>query len=250
MYEVACMCYGSNNYHLDGPESDKDYKVLMMPDFDDFYSYHKTEKSDLPSGYDHDHYSVMSVLTFDKHLRKGNFNALEMLFSSESTIDEEVRFYMGLAREAYAKGYIYTVWHSFLSTVEGLIKSSLKRYGANRKSTSRAVFMINFCRFVAENDFIVTRDTWDAALVWAEARSIRFDEDIPIPTEKDIYDALEKMKKDTEHERNYFSLMTPTTEIAHITLWDSGLADCMKNTVRKTLLKEMTEFYEPVQKEE
>lgn len=240
MKEVAKILYGSNNYHLDGPESDEDYKFLMMPDFDDLYHYHKTDKGDLPRGYDSDHYSVMSIITFDKHIRQGNFNAIELLFSLDCTVYKYVDFYMSLARKAYAEGYIYTVWDSFLATVEGLIKNSLRRYGANRKSTSRAVYMINLCRFIAEHDFAIDRrSTWDAAAVYAEARAIRFDEDIPIPTEEQIYNSFEGMRKYAENERNYFKLMYSESEIASIAAWNDHLAKCMKDTVKESLRHEL-----------
>ena len=45
MREVARVLYGSQNYGLDTPESDRDYKVLMCPEFDDLYHGRKLEKA-------------------------------------------------------------------------------------------------------------------------------------------------------------------------------------------------------------
>ena len=83
MKVAARILVGSQNYSLSGPDSDYDYKLLMVPSFDDLYNYHKVDKHDLPQQYDPEHYSVISVMTFDKNVRAGNVNALEMLFSSE-----------------------------------------------------------------------------------------------------------------------------------------------------------------------
>ena len=142
MKPVAQILIGSQNYQLDGPDSDFDYKLLMMPDFNDFYNYHKVDRHDLPEGYDPEHYNVMSVLTFDKNIRKGNINALEMLFSHYIKCTDDIEIYLNMARHAYAEGYLFIVWDSFMATVEGMIKNSLDRYGATRKSVSRAMYLI------------------------------------------------------------------------------------------------------------
>ena len=109
MKPVAQMLIGSQNYMLDGPDSDFDYKFLMMPDFNDFYNYHKVNKNDLPEGYDPEHYNVMSILTFDKNIRKGNINALEMLFSQHIECEKDIEIYLNKARRAYAEGYLFVV---------------------------------------------------------------------------------------------------------------------------------------------
>ena len=143
MKPVAQILYGSQNYYLDGPDSDFDYKLLMMPDFNDFYNYHKVDKNDLPEGYDPEHYNVMSILTFDKNIRKGNINALEMLFSHYIKCVSDIETYLDAAKRTYAEGYLFIVWDSFMATVEGMIKNSLDRYGVNRKSASRVLYLIN-----------------------------------------------------------------------------------------------------------
>ena len=79
MFEVGRILFGSQNYHLDGPDSDKDYKVLLCPDSEDFYFYKKVEKNNLSKELPSENYSPMDVRTFDKNLRAGNPNCLEML---------------------------------------------------------------------------------------------------------------------------------------------------------------------------
>lgn len=239
MKPVAQMLVGSQNYYLDGPDSDFDYKLLMMPDFNDFYNYHKVDKNDLPDGYDPEHYNVMSILTFDKNIRKGNVNALEMLFSHYIKCVEDIEVYLDAAKRAYSEGYLFIVWDSFMATVEGMIKNSLDRYGVNRKSTSRALYLINLCYFVAEHDFAMDNTTWGEKQVFSDARELRFNEDKELPTKEAIFATFEDMKRFADNWRNYHRLMYSESELNLIAAWDDDLATCMKNTVKGYLKKEL-----------
>jgi hypothetical protein len=239
MKPVAQMLIGSQNYQLDGPDSDFDYKLLMMPDFNDFYNYHKVDKNDLPDGYDPEHYNVMSILTFDKNVRKGNVNALEMLFSHYIKCVGDIETYIDAAKRAYAEGYLFIVWDSFIATVEGMIKNSLDRYGVNRKSASRALYLINLCYFVAEHDFAMDNTTWKEKQVFADARELRFNEDKELPTKEAIFATFEDMKRFADNCRNYHRLMYSESELNLIAAWDDDLATCMKNTVKGYLRKEL-----------
>ena len=224
---------------LDGPDSDFDYKLLMMPDFNDFYNYHKVDKNDLPEGYDPEHYNVMSILTFDKNVRKGNVNALEMLFSHYIKCANDIEIYLDAAKRAYAEGYLFIVWDSFMTTVEGMIKNSLDRYGVNRKSASRALYLISLCSFVADHDFAMDNTTWGEEQVFSDARELRFNEDKELPTKEAIFSIFEDMKRSADNWRNYHRLMYSESELNLIAAWDDDLATCMKNTVKGYLKKEL-----------
>lgn len=239
MKPVAQVLFGSQNYQLDGPDSDFDYKLLMMPDFNDFYNYHKVDKNDLPEGYDPEHYNVMSILTFDKNVRKGNVNALEMLFSHYVKCVGAVEVYFDAAKRAYSEGYLFTVWDSFIVTVEGMIKNSLDRYGVNRKSASRALYLINLCYFVAEHDFAMDNTTWGEKQVFTDARELRFNEDKELPTKEAIFATFEDMKRFADECRDYYRLMNSQSELDLVALWDDDLANCMKNVVKEYLKKEL-----------
>ena len=239
MKPVAQILYGSQNYHLNGPDSDCDYKLIMMPDFNDFYNYHKVDKNDLPDGYDPEHYNVMSILTFDKNVRKGNINALEMLFSRYIKCVEDIEVYLDAAKRAYSEGYLFIVWDSFMATVEGMIKNSLDRYGVNRKSASRALYLISLCSFIAEHDFVMDNITWAKYEVFSSARELRFNEDKELPTKEAIFATFEDMKRFADNCRNYYLLMHSESELNLIAAWDDDLAICMKNTVKGYLRKEL-----------
>lgn len=78
---------GSHNYNLNTPESDKDYKIFVIPTFDDLYfgrSYNEDfigEKEDC---------SIHDIRKLSHLLSKSNVNFMEVLFSEELTIDEDL----------------------------------------------------------------------------------------------------------------------------------------------------------------
>lgn len=239
MKPVASVLFGSQNYQLDGPDSDFDYKLLMMPDFNDFYNYHKVDKNDLPEGYDPEHYNVMSILTFDKNVRKGNINALEMLFSHYIKCAEAIEVYLEAAKRAYSRGYLFIVWDSFMATVEGMIKNSLDRYGVNRKSASRALYLINLCYFVAKNDFIMDSTVWSRESVFSDARELRFNEEKELPTKEAIFATIEDVKRLAKECHDHYRLTSSQLELDLVAAWDDDLANCMKNVVKEYLKKEL-----------
>ena len=240
MKEIARICYGSQNYFLDGLESDYDYKIIMMPEFEDFYNYHKVNKNDLPTKYDSEHHTVMSILTFDNNLRKGNINAIELLFSRYSYVnDSAFNHYLAMVRQAYAEGYIFTVWDNFIATVEGMIKNSLDRYGATRKSVSRAMYLIYLCHFIAEHDFAIDATTWHEEEVYARPRELRYNEKIELPTKETIFHMVDTMKVLTDNCRNYHRLMNSSSELELLAAWNDCLDKTMKEVIKKSLKSEL-----------
>lgn len=183
MLEVSRILIGSQNYGLDGPDSDKDYKVLLCPEAEDFYHYKKVEKNDLSKELSSENYSPMDVRTFDKNLRAGNPNCLEMLWSKET---EDLFFglktYMDDARCMFEQGYLAIVFPQFLSAVKGIVFNTFNRYGVNRKSASRATFWMNFVLKLMANDFKVESSFWYDE----PARKMRFDESVYLPTLEDF----------------------------------------------------------------
>lgn len=163
MKHIATILYGSQNYGLDTPESDKDYKVLLCPQFDDLCNYHKVCKDDLPSELDPEHYSVMSLMQFHDLLMAGNPNCLEMLFSTDRKL-YDVEFlrsnYLGFASSLYATGYIAIVWDKFYSALKGLAMNSIDRNAINVKTVSRLCFLNYFAQQIVKDGFMVNERTW------------------------------------------------------------------------------------------
>lgn len=239
MKVVARILYGSQNTCLAGPDSDYDYKLLMVPDFEDLYNYHKVDKHDLPWQYDPEHYSVMNVMTFDANLRGGNINALEMLFSCDQRFYNDLLVdYFKFAQSLYASRYVAAAWENFFSTLSGLILNSLKRYGNTPKVVARAQYFVNFAHYVAEHDFVINASTWRNPQIWALPRSIRYLNG-KINNEEWYHDRLEELK-------------TSTTEKA--ILWrDHHLADVryfndasvvLKNKMKNLVYQNMESTYD------
>lgn len=160
MKEVARFLYGSQNYGLDTPESDKDYKVILCPEFVDLYRYHKVCKDDLPCGLDPDHYSVMSVMQFHDLLMGGNPNCIEMLFSVETSSDKSFDQYLHSVRAMYESSYVAIVWDKFYSALKGLALNGIKRNGLNPKTVSRLFYFMFFAEQVVRDGFVIREDTW------------------------------------------------------------------------------------------
>ena len=195
MKVAARILVGSQNYSLSGPDSDYDYKLLMVPSFDDLYNYHKVDKHDLPQQYDPEHYSVISVMTFDKNVRAGNVNALEMLFSSEKKFySSSLADYFFLAMMRYENGYIRDVWDNFYKTLRGITMNSIDRYGMTRKAVSRAIYFISLAQYIATHDFSIRPETWRAYDVVAAAYNIRF-ENGSLPTKSRIVELLDSAEE-------------------------------------------------------
>lgn len=179
MIEFARMLYGSQNYGLDGPESDRDFKVLLCPAFEDFYAYHKVDRGDLPEGCDPEHDSPMSVMRFHELLAKGNPNCVEMLFSVERDVKVKgFGTYLDSARKVYGAGYVAAVWDGFYSALMGLALNGMERNGVNAKTVARARYFYEMALWIAGNGFAVNEGTWrgedqDAPRFHALARALR-----------------------------------------------------------------------------
>lgn len=181
MIEFARVLYGSQNYGLDGADSDRDTKVLLCPAFEDFYRYHKVDKGDLPDGCDPEHDSPMSVTRFHELLVAGNPNCVEMLFS----VDLDVKVngfgaYLDMMRQVYAGGYAAWVWDRFYSALMGLALNRMDRNGVTPKTVARARYFYELALYVAGNGFVIDENTWrdvdgkEAPRFHALAQALRF----------------------------------------------------------------------------
>lgn len=161
MIEFARVLYGSQNYGLDGPDSDRDYKVLLCPTFEDFYRYHKVDKKDLPEECDPEHDSPVSVMRFHELLAQGNPNCVEMLFSLEWDVKvKEFGTYLDMARKVYGGGYVACVWDMFYSALTGLALNGMDRNGVTPKTVARARYLYGMAHCVAENGFVIDEGTY------------------------------------------------------------------------------------------
>lgn len=174
MKVVGTVLYGSQNYLLSTPESDRDYKIIVTPNFDELYLKKDLNGAAVPFG-DPEHYSCMDVRVFANNLAKGNPNAIEMLFSTE--IDDEFADFRCLLekwREPYFNGYVASQWHYFTEAVGGIMYNSFKRYGMTPKTASRALYFCNLVGYIAKHNFIINTHVLRNDEVCELPRAIRF----------------------------------------------------------------------------
>ena len=175
MKVVGTVLYGSQNYLLSTPESDRDYKIIVTPNFDELYLKRDLNGAALPfSHLDPEHYSCMDVRTFANNLAKGNPNAIEMLFSTE--IDDEFSDFRHLLekwREPYFNGYVASQWYYFTEAVGGIMYNSFKRYGVTPKTASRALYFYNLVDFISNHNFTINPNILRADEVCELPRQIR-----------------------------------------------------------------------------
>ena len=79
---------GSHNYNMNTPESDRDYKIFVLPTFDDLYRGKEFSTSHVGETEDYDVHDIRKV----SHLWwKANINFVEVLFSIEGHINQKLK---------------------------------------------------------------------------------------------------------------------------------------------------------------
>lgn len=81
---------GSHNYNLSTEESDKDYKVFILPTFDDLYKGKLFSTAVIGEKYDVDVHDTRKIIDL---FAKSNINFLEVLFSEEFCVNDMVSDY-------------------------------------------------------------------------------------------------------------------------------------------------------------
>ena len=201
MKEVATVLYGSDNYGLNGPNSDKDYKVLLCPSFDEMYCSHKVDAGDLPKYYDKEHYSPMDCRKFDSLVHNCNPNVLEMVFSTNWDAYENVLQYVNYAKDLLNSHYLALRWNDFYSAVHGIVMNTFKRYGFNNKAVSRGYYLFLLVEYVVNNNFQMTDNTWRNNEHSVKAREVRFGSS----TTEELKRLGESVQNLFEDSKQYFS---------------------------------------------
>lgn len=85
--EIFRALVGSHNYNMNNSESDKDFKVFVMPVFKDLYNGKQFSKLYISDTEDLD---VHDIRKLSNLLWKSNINFMEILFSEEFIINEDL----------------------------------------------------------------------------------------------------------------------------------------------------------------
>ena len=145
---------GSNNYNLDLPDSDKDYKEVVMPNFTDLY-FNKTLNAQID-----EHKSLVDYRFFCQRLVKANPNYVEMLFSKEKEfLDDGFTQIFDLARETLPS-FLRLSWGNFVLATLSMAHNSLKRTDQESKMVARAVFLCHLLERAYEKNGELTDSDW------------------------------------------------------------------------------------------
>lgn len=165
--EVFRALVGSHNYNLNTSESDRDYKVFVLPTFDDLYSDIKYSKSHIGKDEDLDVHDIRKLSTL---LYKANVNFLELLFTEElilgtgtHKITQDLVSEIYKMRDNIARMNLQNLYSTCIGTFNQRMKSLNKgtegtqhlvdKYGYNTKEAMHAIRTLNFIKRYADNNF-------------------------------------------------------------------------------------------------
>lgn len=243
MKEVGKFLYGSNNYGLNGPDSDRDYKVVMMPSFHDLYVKHEVGRGDLPEQYnsDYEHFGVTDVRDFSKRVLQGNVNYVEYLFSCDCTYNySDFAAYCDAARDLFKDGYLAVVWATFYKSLFGLVHNTLKRYPGQRKGLVRCTYYYLLCAAVSTGDFSMTQKTWRYGGWQEHLQKVRFDEIHQVPTEEELRKWFAQLESVAQKRAEAWCEKHPD-KVLKLTARAEHLKESMEEFVKKEMLKEFVE---------
>ena len=243
MFEVGRVSYGSQNYRLNGPDSDKDYKVFLCPDFNDLYKNKRVEKNDLPANvYNREFYSPMDCRTFAAKLVEGNVNCVEYIFSLEQNGSSDFFTFLEDARQLYSDGYVMVCWDKFFASVEGLVKNSLNRMGENRKTIMRAYYFQMLVMTLLADNFKMDAHTWRSNNWNKDLRRMRFDEECWMPTREQIETTFAYLKETCKASVERFKKYNPSG-FEDLQKRGEALEAKMKALVARFIYEEIGEDY-------
>jgi len=172
MIELAKVLYGSQNYGLDGEDSDRDYKLVLCPGFEELYEGKMCKKNE------GEHVVGVDIRRLHGLLVNGNPNAVELLYSVDvELIDGDwVGIYFDCWRRVYEGGYLAAVWRTFYAALKGLVLNGIDRNGVTPKTVARAFYFLEMAKYLAKNGFVMNEGVYrgDEVKFHRLARNIRF----------------------------------------------------------------------------
>ena len=156
MVEMAKVLYGSQNYGLDGEDSDRDYKLVLCPGFDELYEGKMCKKNE------GEHVVGIDLRRLHGLLAGGNPNAVELLYSVDvELIDGDwVEKYFCYWRRVYEGGYLAAVWRTFYAALTGLALNGIDRNGVTPKTVARAFYFLEMAKHLAGNGFVMNEGVY------------------------------------------------------------------------------------------
>ena len=162
--EIFRALVGSHNYNLNNRDSDKDYKVFMMPTFNDLYSGKQYSSDIIREDADYNYHDIRKLPDL---LFKANINFIEVLFSQEYSFagSKEKQFFDTLfeKREELAAMNLPYLYNACIGMALNKMKmihkfsdsnEKYKQFGYNIKEVTHAFRVLNFLvRYSRTNNF-------------------------------------------------------------------------------------------------
>lgn len=208
MRVLGTFLFGSQNYNLDNKDSDEDYKVIVMPEWEDLYYGRKLDsKKD-------EHNQVWDVRTFFTQVLKANHNALELLFSvKQNFYDEDFENFVNMLR-ANVGWIIANNRQGYYHSLHGNAIQSYKRDPLSRKQVSRAIYLIHLLELTMNDNFSMTNYTWRSR-GYTFAREVRYLDSVPIPSFEEIEEDFAAIYTNpiwrlepTENQKEFYKTLT------------------------------------------
>lgn len=158
---------GSYNYNLNNENSDKDYKIFVLPTFDDLYFKEMYSKSIIGK---YEDYAIHDIRKLTNLFHNANVNFLEILFSEELIIPNDLSDNTkNLINEIFSMrndlarmnlSYLYnscTKMHvnkrnSVLKSTEGT-QYLVDKFGYDTKQAQHSIRILDFLIRFADNNF-------------------------------------------------------------------------------------------------
>ena len=161
---IIISLVGSHNYNLNDENSDKDYKFITLPSFDDLYEgrvFSESKNNVLIYGEESD-YSAHDIRKFINMLYKSNINFLEVLFSDKMKINHEAEWLIEM-RDEIARGnlpYLYNaclgIYYTKFKQIEKGTSGTqhlVQKFGYDTKQAMHCYRVLDFLIRFADLDF-------------------------------------------------------------------------------------------------
>ena len=204
---------GSNNYNLDLSESDKDYKIIVMPTFEDLF-FNRTLNKQID-----EHTSQVDYRFFFQKLLKANPNYIEMLFSTEQIFYDEKFSFLFNQFLTFSPSILRANWSNFVSAIKEMAHNSMKRTDCESKMVARCIFFYQLLNKAYKRNGYIYSSDWRCH----NLREIR--------TNKE---ALEEAKKYLPKLFNFDEKLQPSNyDYAHIDYLEEEVKSYFKDYLTK-----------------
>ena len=201
MIKLAKVLYGSQNYGLDWEDSDRDYKLVLCPGYEELY---EGKMCKMNEG---EHVVGIDLRRLHGLLVNGNLNAVELLYSVDvEMIDGAwVGDYFDCWRRVCEGGYLAAVWRTFYAALNGMALNAMGRNWVTPKTVARAFYFMEMAKHLAGNGFVLNEGVYrgEGLEFHRLARIIRFEppvnEGVLIGIAEDVKRGFEEWKAEGQN---------------------------------------------------